>query len=63
MQEVDPNFNYNQHHGVLASKQATQKPVLPIHTNTKHKLFKTLLAENSSFNNVTGPSWNIAVKV
>ena len=63
MQGFDPNFDYNQGHGFLTSKQGTQKPVLLIHTNRGHKLFKTLLAENSSFNNVTGPSWNIAVEV
>ena len=37
--------------------------MLPIHTNTEHKLFKRLMAEESSFNNTTGPSWNIAVNV
>ena len=63
MQEFDPNFDYNQCHGFLASKQGTQNPVLPVHTNTEHKLFKTLMAEESSFDNATGPSWNIAVKV
>ena len=41
MQEFDPTFDYNQCHGFLASKQGTQKPVLPIHPNTDHKLFKT----------------------
>ena len=37
--------------------------MLLIHTNTVHRLFKTLIEKESSFNNVTGPSWNIAVKV
>ena len=60
MQEFDPNFDYDQCHGFLASKQGTQKPVLHIHNNMEHKLFKTLMAEESSFNNATGPSWNIA---
>ena len=63
MQEFDPNFEYNQCYGFLVSKQGKWKPVLPIHTNTEHKLFKTLMAEESSFNNATGPSWNIAIKV
>ena len=56
MQEFDPNFDYNQHHGFLASKQGTKKPVLPIHTDAEHKLFKVLMAEDSSFNDASGPS-------
>jgi hypothetical protein len=63
MQEFYPNFDYNQCHGFFASKQGPQKPVLPIHTNTEYKFFKTLMAEESSFDNATGPLWNIAVKV
>ena len=37
--------------------------MLPIYTDAEHKLFKKLMAEDPSFNNASGPSWNIAVKV
>ena len=50
MQEFDPNFDYNQCYGFLASKQGTRKPVLLIHTDAEHKLFKPLMAEDPSFN-------------
>jgi len=36
--------------------------VLPIHTNTEHKLFKMLMADDPSFNSDNGPSWKLAVQ-
>ena len=62
MQAFDSDFDYKQRHGFLASKQGTRKPVLPIHTNTEHKLFKMLMANDPSFNCDNGPSWKLAVR-
>jgi hypothetical protein len=62
MHDFDSSFDYNQRHGFLASKQGTRKPVLPIHTNTEHKLFKMLMSEDPNFNNADGPLWKLAVK-
>ena len=62
MQAFDSDFDYKQRHGFLASKQGTRKPVLPIHTNTEHKLFKMLMADDPSFNSDNGPSWKLAVR-
>jgi hypothetical protein len=63
MQDFNPGLDFNQRHGFLASKQGTQKPVLPIHTDTEHKLFRTLMSEDPNFNNANGPMWKLAVKV
>jgi hypothetical protein len=48
----------------LASKQGTQKAVLPVHTPQEYKLFSQLMRDHPVFNQPeNGPSWVQAVKV
>lgn len=64
MIKYDPFLDSRQKYSYLASRQGTQKPVLPVHTPEEQALFRFLLQYELSFNPCAGePNWRSAVKV
>ncbi|KAK1227239.1 hypothetical protein PQX77_009768, partial [Marasmius sp. AFHP31] len=61
MNDYSTTEHINQLHWFLASRQHTQRPVLPIHNDEEKKLFRKMMASPSTYKNGE-PNWKIISK-